>query len=393
MLTITKAQARRYLLLWQGLAGGHKFRGKAGALAFVRQAGCIQFDPIDVCGRSPELTLLSRVQGYKKSMLEELLYTDRALIDYFDKNLAILPLEIWPYFARERAWHAENGRSHQEVNQAAEAVKAFLQKNGPCCAQELPFDLHVDWYWSATSLSRAVLESLYFRGELIVHHKKGSIKYYDLAERYLPSSLLTAPDPCPDAAGHSRFLALRRVAAVGLLWNRSSDAWLGVPDFQAAARNAAFDAWEKAGSVIKLTVEGLREPMYLPAQALPTLERAIQDPCPAPRCEVIAPLDSFLWDRKLIAALFDFDYKWEVYTPLAQRKYGYYVLPLLRGERFIGRVEATREENALTIRHLWLERDAALTPTARRDVEACLHRLARLNDRETVKDEKGFLRP
>ena len=87
----TNRQARQFLLLWHGLLGPYRFVGKTGALEFVRQAGCIQFDPVDACGKNAELTLQSRVKGFTKAMLGELLYADRALVDYPDKNLAILP--------------------------------------------------------------------------------------------------------------------------------------------------------------------------------------------------------------------------------------------------------------------------------------------------------------
>jgi uncharacterized protein YcaQ len=89
MIKLTNTQARQFLLLNHGLLGEYIFTGKQGALEFVRQAGCIQFDPIDVCGRNADLVLQSRVKGYKKTMLDELLYKDRILVDYPDKNLAI----------------------------------------------------------------------------------------------------------------------------------------------------------------------------------------------------------------------------------------------------------------------------------------------------------------
>mgnify|MGYP002511983147 FL=1 len=89
----TKKQARQFLLLKHGLLGDYKFVGKEGILSFVRQAGCIQFDPVDVCGRNADLVFQSRIKGYQKTMLYELLYVDRKLVDYFDKNLAIVPIE------------------------------------------------------------------------------------------------------------------------------------------------------------------------------------------------------------------------------------------------------------------------------------------------------------
>ena len=103
MIWLTARQARRFLLLHHGLLGPHRFAGKDGALAFVRQAGCIQFDPVNICGRNAELTLQSRVKGFTRNTLDALLYEDRALIDYPDKNLAILPVEDWPYMERYRA--------------------------------------------------------------------------------------------------------------------------------------------------------------------------------------------------------------------------------------------------------------------------------------------------
>ena len=95
MLTITKQQARQFILAKQGLIGAYRFVGKDGAYDYVRQAGCIQFDPVDVCGKNAELTLQSRVKGFKKTMLQELLYTDRKLVDYADKELSIWPTEDW----------------------------------------------------------------------------------------------------------------------------------------------------------------------------------------------------------------------------------------------------------------------------------------------------------
>ena len=105
MIELTKIQARQFILAAQGLLGGYRFLGKAGAYEYIRQAGCIQYDPVDVCGKNAELTLQSRVKGFRKSILEDLLYRDRLLVDYADKELSIWPAEDWPYFSsyRERS--------------------------------------------------------------------------------------------------------------------------------------------------------------------------------------------------------------------------------------------------------------------------------------------------
>lgn len=102
---LTNEQARNFLLLKQGLIGEYKFHSKQGVCDFIKQAECIQFDPIDVCGKNAELVLQSRVSDFTKDMLFELLYEDRKLIDYFDKNMAIFCTEDWKYFARFREHH------------------------------------------------------------------------------------------------------------------------------------------------------------------------------------------------------------------------------------------------------------------------------------------------
>ena len=99
MMSITNSQARQFLLLKHGLIGEYKFVGKQGVIDFIRQTGCIQYDPIDICGRNSELTLQSRVKGFTKEMLYNLLYEDRLLLDYPDKNTAIILTEDWPYFS------------------------------------------------------------------------------------------------------------------------------------------------------------------------------------------------------------------------------------------------------------------------------------------------------
>ena len=123
-LNINLEEARRFILYKQGLLGEYRFSGKSGVLDFVRQAGCIQFDPIDVCGKNAELVLQSRIDGFTKQMLYDLLYVDRKLLDNFDKNLAIIPVENWKYFKRDREWHLKNERSFDEIQNACTKIKA-----------------------------------------------------------------------------------------------------------------------------------------------------------------------------------------------------------------------------------------------------------------------------
>ena len=379
--TLTNKQARRFMLLKHGLIGSYKFPGKQGVLDFVRQAGCIQFDPIDVCGKNSELVLQSRVKGFTKQLLYSLLYEDRTLLDYFDKNLAIIRTEDWPYFRRYREAHKAGGRSHGEVNAVCEEIKDIIRKKGAVSSADIGFNDTVEWYWSDTRLSRAALETMYFRGDLVVHHKKGTIKYYDLTENCIAAGLLNTPEPYPDELDHQKWRVLRRIGAVGLLWNKPSDAWLNIWGLKSVERNEIFRRLLEEEKILEITVDGIKDKLYCLSDDRSLLETVLQEPRLKARCELIAPLDNMLWDRRLIKALFDFDYKWEIYTPEIQRKYGYYVLPLLYGERFIGRVEAIcdRREKTLIAKNIWYENGIRHTKKLQTAIDKCLCRFAHFN--------------
>lgn len=391
MLTVTQDQARRFILLKQGLLGEHRFIGKEGAYRYVRQAGCIQFDPVDACGKNAELTLQSRVKGFRKRMLDDLLYRDRLLVDYSDKELSIWPTEDWPYFSGYRERSMAHGRRFEGIPELEAQAVDYIRRHGPVSSDTLPVDGRIFWHssmhWSGdwhreSPAARSVLEQLYTDGMLLIHHKSGSRKFYDLAEKYLPPELLNAPNPCADEADFLDWRVKRRIGAVGLLWNRRSDAWLGV-EMTAEQRDAAFERLEKAGDVMAMRVEGLRSPLYMLSADRPELAAVMADRTPLKeRLEFLAPLDPMLWDRKLIEALWGYRYSWEIYTPADKRKYGYYVLPVLYGDRFIGRIEpkADRQEKTLTVRNLWLEPGVRETRKLSEKIESAARRLARFNE-------------
>ena len=150
----------------------------------------------------------------------------------------------------------------------------------------------------------------------------------------------------------------RRIGGVGLLWNKASDAYLGIPDRNAQNRNELFKRLLDNNEIIPLNVEGIRDPMYILSSDEELLDRVLSGEEFAPRTQVLAPLDNMLWDRKLVEALFDFYYRWEIYTPREQRQYGYYVLPVLQGDEFTGRIELEtgRGTNGLTVKGYWPEK-------------------------------------
>ncbi|KAA8785090.1 winged helix-turn-helix domain-containing protein [Paenibacillus amylolyticus] len=397
MIGLTKQQARQFLLLKHGLVGEHQYDGKSGIMEFTRQVGCLQYDPIDICGKNAELVLQSRIRGFSKNMLEELLYQDRLLIDYPDKNLAIIPVEDWPYFERYRQAARLHAGSYPQMETLTSQVRAYIQQVGPVSSNELnALHLEGDFTWrsaihwsSGNNVSRSVLEQMYSTGELVIHHKKGTRKYYDLAEKHIRADLLHAPDPLLNELHHHKWRVLRRIGAVGLLWNRASDAWLNIWGLKTEQRNRVFHELLLEERIVAVEVEQMKERLYCRAEDLPIIERILQNPELQERCEFIAPLDNLMWDRKLIYALFEFDYKWEIYTPALKRKFGYYVLPLLYGDRFIGRAEiiVERKFKRLVVKRVWYEKDMQPTEELVAVVKECFERFSIFNDCEAISIE------
>lgn len=355
-------------------------------MQYIRQCGCIQFDPVDVCGKSHELALLARIRGFSHDMLNDLLYDQRRLIDFFDKNLCIMPVEDWPCLEHIRRWYRENGRSMDQVNQVAPQVLKTVHERGHVSAETLGLEGRADWYWSGSSLSRVALESLYFRGQLMIHHKKGSIKSYALAADILPADLLNAPDPFEHHIDRMRWQVLRRIGAIGALWNRPSDAWLGVDGMKSPQRQQIFRELENSGQILPVHVEGFPATLYIRREETEALQAAAEPFTGQKRVRMLAPLDCLMWDRRLIEALFGFSYTWEIYTPAAKRKYSYYVLPVLYGERFAGRIEpvADRKRKQLIIRNFWPEKGFRQTEAFRRELESELRLLADFHGLTTI---------
>ncbi|MEA1978125.1 MAG: crosslink repair DNA glycosylase YcaQ family protein [Chloroflexota bacterium] len=357
-LTITKQQARRYILAHQGLWPPDELEGKAGVLEYIHRVGCIQFDPLNIVGRNPELVLQARVSGFQPMMLQDLLYKDRKLLDGWDKNMSIYCVEDWPYFHRRREAARRNpGRSPEPVRSILPQVRQELEERGPLSSIDLDFNQTVDWSWAPTRLARAALESMYWGGELVIHHKVNTRKVCDLTSRHLPEDLLSASDPHETEEQFHDWYVHRRIGGVGLLWNKSGDAWLGMPGIKSKERKAALSRLLKQGKLVEVCVDGLKLPLYMRREDETLLNKTLETSAPLSRAVIMAPLDNLLWDRRFVKELFDFHYVWEVYKPVAERRYGYYVLPILYGDRFIARFEPGQDKKngALIIKQWWWE--------------------------------------
>ena len=383
MIGVAKEHARRFLLLRHGLLGPKRYEGKSGALEYIRSVGSIQYDPVDVCGKNAEIILHSRVRGFTRAALDELLYRDRLLIDFFDKCLCIFPVEDWPLVT-----HGSKGGGYaaafdnmggEAARQIAPRIREYIKERGHISSKEVETN-GVAWSWD-WALSRAALESMWFRRELVIHHKKGAVKSYALAEDYIPAEFLRAASPFADEGERLRWLIKRRIGAVGMLWNRSSDAWIGLKGDQltAGARLAFLKSMAEAGEIFEVRVDGIRDQFYIREPDRPILETAMSGEQFEGRAEFIAPLDCLFWDRKLIEAVFGFSYRWEIYTVREKRKFGAYTLPFLRGESFAGRADIERKNGALIVRNFWPEDGVVMTDGLREDFAECAERFAEFN--------------
>jgi uncharacterized protein YcaQ len=403
-IRITKEQARKFLLQYHGLNNRERFRGKDGILAYIGRVGCIQFDPLNIVGHNQELVLQSRIDGFKPAMLRELLYGDRLLMDGWDKVMSICLTCDWPYFKRYREDNLERlGHADKPVTPYLPMIRQEIRERGPLSSLELEYGQSVNWPWGPTRVSRAALESMYFWGELIIHHKVNTRKIYDFAERHLPKELLEAPDPNETFEQYRDWRILRRIGGVGLLWAKPGDAWLEIPETKTPQRLESVQRLLASGKLAEVDVEGMNVPLYLRSEDLPLLEKVlapagtehtgaaapggsvapaipaapvIPASAAAPTASILAPLDNLLWDRRLVKDLFDFDYRWEVYKPVSERNYGYYVLPVLYGDRFVARFEPGYDKKAgiLVLKNWWWEKGVKPTKPMRRELAACFRR-------------------
>lgn len=394
-IIITKSQACSFMLAYQGIGPPFQFQGKSGILEYMRRVNCIQFDPLNIVGHNQELVLQARMEEFQPQMLQELLYRERKLIDGWDKNMSIYPTEDWPYFQRSReAARVQLGNRHRPTAAILKKVRQQFEEQGPLTSADLGYDQTVDWPWAPTRLSRAVLESMYFWGELIIHHKVHTRKVYDLANRHISKELLEAPEPNKTVEQYHDWYVLRRIGSIGLLWNKSGDAWLGISGIKSQERYEALNRLLKRKKVIEVSVTGIKPSFYMRSEDQPRLDGIIKGEKIAVGGAILAPLDNLLWDRQLIKELFEFEYKWEVYKPVTERRYGYYVLPVLYKDRFVARFEPGRDKknNALLIKNWWWEVEVKRTAKMNDNLRDCFQRFIRYLGAENVQVDETVLK-
>ena len=366
MNQISNETARNFLVSHQDLNDSRALEGYEGAVSYLRKVRCIQFDPLNVVGRNPDLVLQARVRNYRPEILADLLYRDRILVDGADKMLSIFPREDYPKMARIRKATAEeltgilSRRGSSEALDILEEVREYIRANGPQPASGIDIGGRAkEGRWGHKKLSSAALDYLYHSGQLGISAKIGTQKVYDLIENLLPEEILNGKDPFDTDRDFLKWYVMRRIGSIGLVWNRNAGAWLGHFLGDQRLRTEIIRELTEEGALLAFRVEGSKETFYMRKEDAGDLEKGADDPV----ARFIAPLDNLIWDRGMTEEIFHFRYSWEVYTPVVKRKYGYYVLPVLYRNRFVARFEpeSSNGKEPLRIKNWWWEPDVAVT--------------------------------
>ncbi len=353
---VTKKEIRQFLIQHFALDQLNSLgSGKMGILSYIERVKCLQEDPLDICGNNVEIILKSRFSGCVSLWLDELLYADSQLVEGMDKEAAIYPMKDWSNFASVRERTAEGNIASlcyrgQEaaLEKLGEVKKILLNSDIPISSSTLEMGKLGKSRWGSSNLATILLYQLWCQGDAIIAKRQGRRKFYRSTETFEhPIKFDTEKD-------FAKWRILRRLSGLGIYWQKNGAGWQG--DFL-NERKLIFDELVKSGEIVKIELEDLTEPLYLTSENFQKL--CSQKPKKLNKLSFIAPLDNLIWDRAFVKAIFDFEYVWEVYKSVRQRVYGYYVLPILYGDKFIGRIEPSREkarENKLEIAKIWFEK-------------------------------------
>jgi len=369
VLHISREEARRFLALYH-----FKPTDLPGV---IERLGTVQYDPLNPVGRNADLVFQARIPGYQVDDWQKAAYTDRILYDAWDKQACLVPVSDWPMRAliREKLRPYHDREILQADAEGAAKILATIDEQGPLSSLEFEdrtrFGEQGSWYGSTRT--KRILRSLWACGELVTHHRKGGRHYYERPQRVIPAQHFETP-PLLDEAAYYRWIIMRRYQATGIL-RPTAEAAIWSACAEASKRKLALAQLVEAGLLTQLQIGESAGTYYVHTGALKLLD----EPLSNPRMIFLGPLDSLLWDRKSLLHIFDFDYIWEVYKPAEQRKWGYYVLPVFYGDRFIARVDSRLEKGIWTISRWWWEPDitpgADLLDALRTAVEDFLHYL------------------
>lgn len=393
VIPVSNKAARRIFLARQGLsASPSRAMGKPELLQLIHDLGFVQIDSISTVERAHNQILFSRNQTFRKEHLRQLLEEDRALFEHWTHDAAIVPSAFYPCwkhkFRRSEApmrkrwakWHGE------DFDKAFGETYARIAENGAVMAREVKQAEHKSGGWWQWHPSKKALEFFWHTGKLAISGRKNFQKIYDLSERVIPAEHLEAE------ISHEEFIdwacrsALERLGfathgEIAAFWDLVS------PDEAKAWVAANRDQLDE----LEIECTGAAKPRA--SFAFAGLSPDIEDwPEPPGRIRVLSPFDPLLRDRNRAERLFGFRYRIEVFVPEPKREYGYYVFPLLEGDRMIGRIDmkADRREGTLNVTRLWLEPKVRASAGRMARLDAELARVARFAGVDEVVHAPGW---
>ena len=376
---IPNEQARALILARTGLSEARAQAGSAAIPPLIEKLGYVQLDPIRVVERAHHHILFARNSAYRPKQLATLQAREPLLFENWTHDSSLIPMQFYPYWGRRFASvksRIEQWRQRFGDDRNLAIVRAQIETHGPAKARDF---LHMGgrtgpwWGWGP---AKAALEFLWRSGELAVVRRSGFEKIYDLPERVIPASFRkTRPSPGDTLAWCCDQALLRLGAATPKML---ADFWGHISIEEAKAWIAAE---KKRGRLSDAVLEGATGQRDFAGVARPDIEtQLMQLPPPSSRLRALCPFDPLLRDRDRAERIFGFNYRIEVYVPQHKRKHGYYIFPLLEGDRLVGRIDmkAEREHERLVVRGLWLEPRLSLSRQRRARLEQELARQARL---------------
>lgn len=348
----------------------------------IRALGFVQLDTIQVVSRAHHHILWSRNQNYREPMLDRLLARDRALFEHFTHDASVIPMEFLPMWRRQfdrmraRYERADWVRGLPDATERAR-IRERIAREGPLSTHA--FDTKIEgerrmWHRPPHKLA---LDFMWYAGELATCHRVNFTKYYDLAERVFPADLRAVDLPDANQIDWLCHAALDRLGMASLG---------EIQRFWDAATAKEVRDWAETADLIPVEVQSA-DGNWTKAFAPADIEQRLATLTPVTsRLRILNPFDPVIRDRNRLSRLFGFDYRVEMFVPAAKRIWGYYVFPILEGERFVGRIEvkADRKASRLDVSKLWVEPGVAWTRTRAEKLDAELARMARFVGAATV---------
>ncbi len=315
---------------------------------------CIQLDPLDPMGTNADLVALARVDEIERGDVYRASLMGHGF-EHFAKERCILPASAFPFYrdqAAQTPWWRLSERTRQVPPEVLDAIVAEIDHRGPSMSSELEHRgrvVPIDWSgWKGTSsMTSMALEILWTRCRVVVHERAASGKRYEIPSRALPA---VADQEVAEPFG--RWALRERVEAAGLLARATGPCWSMLePVYKSPLPDQLVDE----GVLEQVQIAGSRRTYLAPAGFLDRPRQRDDG-----RLRILGPLDPLLWDRKLVARIFGFEYIWEVYKPAKLRRWGWYVCPLLHRGKLVGRLEGRVRDGGLVIDNLWPEPSSAL---------------------------------